>query len=58
LIAQGLRTSKFLIIDGGAWLDRALPDVPAQRCTVHKHRKLLTQASNTLHDEVWPTTRT
>jgi putative transposase len=26
--------------------------VPAQRCTVHKHRNLLTHAPNTLHDEV------
>jgi len=42
LIARGLRTPDFLITDGGAGLDRALaalwPDVPAQRCTVHKHR--------------------
>ena len=38
LIARGLRTPAFLIIDGAARLDRALaalwPDVPAQRCTV------------------------
>src|SRR4029079_18427643 len=45
LIARGLRTPEFLISDGGAGLERALaalwPDVPAQRCTVHKHRNLL-----------------
>ena len=51
LIARGLRTPEFLIIDGAAGLERALaalwpevrlaslwPDVPAQRCTVHTIR--------------------
>ena len=42
LIARGLRTPEFLVIDGGAGLERALaalwPDVPAQRCTVHTIR--------------------
>jgi transposase-like protein len=42
LIARGLRTPEFLVIDGGAGLERALaalwPDVPAQRCTVHSIR--------------------
>ncbi len=56
LIARGLRTPEFLITDGGAGLDRALaalwPDVPAQRCTVHKHRNLLAHAPDTLHEEV------
>ena len=37
LIARGLRTPEFLIVDGGAGLEQALaalwPDVPAQRCT-------------------------
>ena len=36
LVARGLRTPEFLIIDGAAGLERALvalwPDVPAQRC--------------------------
>ena len=44
------------MIDGGAGLERALaalwPDVPAQRCTVHKHRNLLAHAPETLHEEV------
>jgi transposase-like protein len=56
LIAQGLRTPEFLITDGGAGLERALaalwPDVPAQRCTVHKHRNLLAHAPDALHEEV------
>src|SRR5947209_4709790 len=56
LIARGLRTPAFLIIDGAAGLERALaalwPDVPTQRCTVHKHRNLLAHAPETLHDEI------
>jgi len=56
LIARGLGTPEFVITDGGAGLDRALaalwPDVPAQRCTVHKHRNLLAHAPDALHDEV------
>ena len=45
LVARGLRTPEFLIVDGAAGLEKALaalwPEVPAQRCTVHKHRNLL-----------------
>ena len=56
LVARGLRTPEFLMVDGGAGLDRALsglwPDVPVQRCTVHKHRNLLAHAPDALHDEV------
>ena len=56
LIAQGLRTPEFLITDGGAGLERALAalwlDVPAQRCTVHKHRNLLAHAPDALHEEI------
>ena len=56
LIARGLRTPQFLIIDGGAGLERALaglwPEVPTQRCTVHKHRNLLAHAPEALHEEV------
>ena len=56
LTARGLRTPEFLITDGGAGLERALaalwPDVPAQRCTVHKHRNLLAHAPDALHEEV------
>ena len=56
LVARGLCTPAFLVTDGAAGLERALaalwPDVPAQRCTVHKHRNLLAHAPDTLHDEV------
>jgi len=56
LIARGLRTPEFLVTDGGAGLERVLaalwPDIPAQRCTVHKHRNLLAHAPETLHEEV------
>jgi putative transposase len=56
LIARGLRAPEFLITDGGAGLERALaalwPEVPTQRCTVHKHRNLLAHAPEALHEEV------
>jgi putative transposase len=56
LVARGLRTPEFLIIDGAAGLEKALaalwPAVPAQRCTVHKHRNLPAHAPERLHDEV------
>ena len=56
LLARGLRPPEFLIIDGAAGLEKALaalwPDVPAQRCTVHKHRNLLAHAPEALHEEV------
>src|SRR5690242_1038158 len=56
LVARGLRTPEFLVIDGAAGLERALaalwPEVPTQRCTVHKHRNLLAHAPDALHDEV------
>jgi putative transposase len=56
LVARGLRTPEFLIVDGAAGLEKALsalwPTVPAQRCTVHKHRNLLAHAPERLHDEL------
>jgi putative transposase len=56
LVARGLRTPEFLIIDGAAGLEQALaalwPEVPTQRCTVHKHRNLLAHAPDSLHDEI------
>src|SRR4051794_28320391 len=56
LIARGLRSPEFLIIDGAAGLEKALaalwPAVPAQRCTVHKHRNLLAHAPERLHEEI------
>ena len=56
LVARGLRTPEFLIIDGAAGLEKALaalwPAVPTQRCTVHKHRNLLAHAPERLHEEI------
>jgi putative transposase len=56
LVARGLRTPEFLVADGAAGLEKALaalwPAVPAQRCTVHKHRNLLAHAPERLHEEV------
>jgi putative transposase len=56
LTARGLRAPTFLIVDGAAGLERALaalwPEVPTQRCTVHKHRNLLAHAPEALHEEV------
>ena len=43
-------------VDGGAGLERALaslwPEIPTQRCTVHKHRNLLAHAPDALHEEI------
>ncbi len=56
LVGRGLPTPEFLITDGAAGLDRALaalwPEVPSQRCTVHKHRNLLAHAPDALQEEV------
>ena len=56
LTSRGLQTPDFLIVDGVPGLEKALaalwPDVPVQRCTVHKHRNLLAHAPERLHEEV------
>jgi transposase-like protein len=56
LLARGMRPPEFLITDGAAGLEKALaalwPAVPAQRCTVHKHRNLLAHAPERLHEEI------
>jgi putative transposase len=56
LVARGLRAPELLIVDGAPGLEKALaalwPDVPAQRCTVHKHRNLLAHAPDKLHGEI------
>ena len=56
LVARKLRPPALLMIDGGKGLESALaglwPDVPVQRCTVHKHRNLLAHAPKKLHDEL------
>jgi len=54
--AGDLREPGFVIVDGAPGLEAALaelwPDVPVQRCTVHKHRNLLAHAPKRLHDEL------
>ncbi len=56
LVARGRTPPELVIVDGAPGLDKALaalwPDVPAQRCTVHKHRNLLAHAPNRLHEEI------
>ena len=56
LVSRGLKTPELVIVDGGSGLDKALaalwPDVPVQRCTVHKHRNLLAHAPDRLHKGV------
>lgn len=58
LVARGLRTLEFLVTDGAAGLERSLvalwSEVPAQRCTVHKHRNLLGHAPDALHEMGYP----
>ena len=53
---RGLNAPEFVIVDGAPGLEAALaalwPDVPVQRCTVHKHRNLLAHAPKRLHDEL------
>jgi transposase-like protein len=50
LVARGLKAPEFVIVDGAPGLEKALaalwPDVPAQRCTVHKHRNLLSTGTS------------
>src|SRR3954454_2155645 len=56
LVVRGLRAPELLIVDGAPGLGKALaalwPAVPAQRCTVHKHRNLLAHAPDKLHEEI------
>ena len=47
-VTRGLGTPELTIVDGAPGLEAALaalwPEVPIQRCTVHKHRNLLAHA--------------
>ena len=56
LIKRGLRRPEFLIVDGAPGLENAIAavwdGVPVQRCTVHKHRNLLSHAPERLHEEI------
>ena len=53
---RGLMAPAFIIVDGAPGLEAALaalwPNVPVQRCTVHKHRNLLAHAPKRLQDEL------
>jgi putative transposase len=56
LIGRGLRRPQFLIVDGAPGLEKAIAGVwdgvPVQRCTVHKHRNLLSHAPERLREEL------
>jgi transposase-like protein len=62
LIARGLRTPDFLIVDGAAGLERALaafwPDVPAQRCGIPSGSRLEWGARSTSTGTCWRTRQT
>jgi len=54
---RGLAKPEFVIVDGAPGLEAALvalwgDELPIQRCTVHKHRNLLSHAPKRLHDEL------
>ncbi len=56
LVARGLTMPELLIVDGAPGLEKAVDalwaDVPVQRCTLHKHRNLLSHAPKKLYDEI------
>ena len=56
LVARGLAAPELLIVDGSPGLAKAAaalwPEVPVQRCTVHKHRNLLAHAPKRLYEEI------
>ena len=56
MVARGLARPELLIIDGAPGLEKGLaalwPDLPIQRCTVHKHRNLLAHAPKKMHEEI------
>jgi putative transposase len=62
LVTRGLNAPELVIpgssprTDGAPGLEKALaalwPQLPTQRCTVHKHRNLLAHAPDRLHEEV------
>jgi putative transposase len=56
LAARGMAVPELLIVDGAPGLEKAVaalwPEVPVQRCTVHKHRNLLAHAPKKLYDQI------
>jgi transposase-like protein len=56
LTRRGLKRPELAIVDGAPGLEKALlalwPDLPVQRCTVHKLRNLIAHAPKRLADEI------
>lgn len=56
LVARGLPMPMLLIVDGAPGIEKAAaelwPEVPVQRCTVHKHRNLLAHAPKKLYEQI------
>lgn len=56
LTKRGLKSPQLAIVDGAPGLEKALtslwPDLPVQRCTVHKLRNLIAHAPKRLADEI------
>ena len=56
LASRGMAVPELCVVDGSAGLAAALfelwPQMPVQRCTVHKERNLLAAAPKKLHDEL------
>lgn len=56
LTRRGLKAPELAIVDGAPGLEKALmslwPDLPVQRCTVHKLRNLIAHAPKRLADEI------
>jgi putative transposase len=56
LTKRGLKRPEFTIVDGAPGLEKALvalwPDLPVQRCTVHKLRNLIAHAPKRLAEEI------
>ncbi len=56
LTRRGLRRPELAIVDGAPGLEKALvalwPDLPLQRCTVHKLRNLIAHAPKRLAEEI------
>jgi putative transposase len=56
LVGRGLPAPMLLIVDGAPGLEKAAaelwPEVPVQRCTVHKHRNLLAHAPKKLYEQI------
>ena len=56
LTRRGLKRPELAVVDGAPGLEKALvslwPDLPLQRCTVHKLRNLIAHAPKRLADEI------